>query len=441
MGLISKTTIMKWHNVTKEYYEERGYIFTKYGDEFEVKVEDLPKGSRALVSVKCDGNNCGKIDVISWNDFLKRVNNNKTYCYKCKYHKDKGFESFEQWCIENNRQDVLTRWDYELNDCLPNEISSGTEKKYYFKCPRNIHPSELKCICSFKNRQGGEMDCKKCNSFAQYLIDLYGDNSLDLYFSDKNVVSPWEINKSSKQKVYIKCQEKDYHEDTFMACNDFNQGRRCSFCSGRKTHPLDSLGKLLEDANLLHTWSEKNKKSPYDYMPKSNKKVWWKCLDDKHKDYSRSISGSNECYFRCPSCIQERTESILQEKVRLYLESLNNEKFTILHEYNCTIVPINPKTNHQLPFDNEIKELKLICEVHGTQHYRADKWCTLASKRNNTTPEYELHMQKVRDRYKRIKAIQNNYFYLEIPYWLDDKEETWKHLIDNKLKEINYKKE
>jgi len=45
-------------------------------------------------------------------------------------------------------------------------------------------------------------------------------------------------------------------------------------------------------------------------------------------------------------------------------------------------------------------------------------------------------MQKVRDRYKRIFAKSQGYFYLEIPYWTDDKEETWNKLIDDNIKQI-----
>ena len=36
-----------------------------------------------------------------------------------KLKKSKNKKSFYDWCIENNRQDVLDRWDYELNDCSP----------------------------------------------------------------------------------------------------------------------------------------------------------------------------------------------------------------------------------------------------------------------------------------------------------------------------------
>lgn len=43
MGLISKTVMVRWHSINKKWYESKGYIYTKYKDEFEVKVEDLPK--------------------------------------------------------------------------------------------------------------------------------------------------------------------------------------------------------------------------------------------------------------------------------------------------------------------------------------------------------------------------------------------------------------
>jgi hypothetical protein len=133
---------------------------------------------------------------------------------------------------------------------------------------------------------------------------------------------------------------------------------------------------------------------------------------------------------------QKEVKYPLQEKVILHLESLN---YTILHEYNCTIIPKNSKKihcNNRMPFDNEIKELNLIIEVHGEQHYIITGLTKLTSHNNNTTPEYELHMQKVRDRYKRIYAKSKGYNYLEIPYWTDDKEETWKQLINNKINEI-----
>lgn len=89
-----------------------------------------------------------------------------------------------------------------------------------------------------------------------------------------------------------------------------------------------------------------------------------------------------------------------------------------------------------MPFDNEVVDLRLIIEVHGESHYKKDLLIQKNAKRNRITPEEELHKRKLYDRYKRIFAKQQGYFYLEIPYWTDDKNETWKKLIDDKIEEI-----
>ena len=60
MGLITPQKVkIKWHQTNKRHYEKLGYVFTKWGDEFEVKVEDLPKGSIVKVQCICDG--CGEV--------------------------------------------------------------------------------------------------------------------------------------------------------------------------------------------------------------------------------------------------------------------------------------------------------------------------------------------------------------------------------------------
>ena len=433
----------------KKILEDKGYKW-KYNELIKIKVEDLSNGSAIYINVRCD--NCLKIlENIRYCDYLKQVKEDgKYYCRKCGHKlfagenlrktKLKNSLSFEKWCVNNNRQDVLDRWDYELNENIkPSEINYKTGKKYYFKCPRGLHESELKNIKDFTNGHEGSIKCKKCNSFVQWGIDNLGKDFIEKYWDyEKNTVDPWEISYSSDKKIYIICQEKDYHGSYPMRCADFTKGQRCPYCSNRngKIHPLDSLGTLYPE--VLKIWSDKNKKSPYKYAPHSGEYVYWKCHEGKHEDYYRKIHDSNDADFRCPECVKENNESILQGKVRKYIESLN---YTIKHENKCTLIPINPKlkgTNNTLPYDNEIKELKLIIEVHGIQHYKITNFHKLTAKRKNTTPEYELHMQKVRDRYKRMyaKSKINNYHYLEIPYWTDDNEETWKNLIDNKINEI-----
>lgn len=52
--LISETAMICWNNKTKKHYKELGYVFTKLNDYFEVKIEDLMKGSHSLIKVLCD---------------------------------------------------------------------------------------------------------------------------------------------------------------------------------------------------------------------------------------------------------------------------------------------------------------------------------------------------------------------------------------------------
>ena len=448
MGLISKTVKIKWNSMTKKHYEELGYVYTKMGDEFEVKVEDLTKGSNVKVECICD--NCSKELPWSYKVYKKCVKEDeKTYCNDCAnkiilgkiLQSNKKTKSFYNWCIENGRQDLLDRWDYELNDCSPKDIGYKSGKKYWFKCLiHSYHKSELKNIRNFVNGHEGSIDCKQCNSFAQWLIDTYGENALELYWDyDKNTVDPWEISRGCHIKIWIKCQEKDYHGSYETSCNTFINGARCPYCNKKsgKIHPLDSLGQYVIDNYgeefLWKVWSDKNKISPFNISFGSNKKVWWNCLDGEHEPYKRSCKNSTFCEFRCPKCTKEREESFIEEKTRLYLEELGYEVKT---EHSCSIRPINPKTGHPLPFDNEIileNGKHLIIEVHGEQHYKiGGKYCKT---------EKDLYNRRLLDRYKKIKCIQAGYEYLEIPYTIFNKEEIYKKLIDNKIKEILEKEE
>ena len=58
--LLTKTTIIKWRKDNKEWYESKGYIFTNYGDKFEVECKNLNNESYILIEVKCDCPDCEK---------------------------------------------------------------------------------------------------------------------------------------------------------------------------------------------------------------------------------------------------------------------------------------------------------------------------------------------------------------------------------------------
>ena len=303
MGLIGEIAIVKWGTKNRKYYENLNYKFTNYGDEFEVEMKHLSKGSNATIEYFCD--ECGVIKSLMYKDYIKlKKENNKMRCNKCvnrknpknrkikTNHKPKIVKTFFDWAVENNRYDVLLSWDYELNKTTPEEVGYLSKKKYWFRCLlHKEHKSELKIISPIT--RGKVVKCNQCNSMAQYILDNFPNKELcQVWDYKKNgTLNPWEVSKGSKVVVWIKCQKKEYHGSYSVKCNDFSSGQRCGYCYGRKLHIKDTIGQYIVDNYgedfLKEVWSDKNDKSPFEYFIGSHKKVWWN--DSEGEGFLRKV--------------------------------------------------------------------------------------------------------------------------------------------------------
>lgn len=367
MGLITQEVEVVVGN-NKKYFLELGYTNIFKGLKIVVPVADLQNSTHTRVDCVCDGEDCGILLNMEWRNFLKYQRNGYTYCNTCA-HKLFGRKnmmktrlengtSFYQMCINNDREDILNRLDYELNNFDPKEILCGSNRKAYFKCPQGIHESEEKWLTNIPDKN---YPCIQCNSLAH-----------------------------------------NYPE-------------------------------------FINTWAEYNKENPEIISRGSGKNSWWKCENNIHEDYERSVSEA--CYknFRCPDCVRERDESFLQEKVRLYLEKICDEfNYELNHEKNCYLKCINPKTQLSFYYDNEImsNNFYLVVETQGEQHYRIVSWHRKLAKKHNITPQEQFEYTQWKDEYKKQNALKNGYYYLAIPYWADDENQTYKLMIDDMLNYI-----
>lgn len=420
----------------------------------------------------------------------------------------KQCNSFYQWCLDNNRQELINVWDYNLNKEDIHYVPHGSGKKYYFKIEDGM-PDVLYSLSDIVGSKRLSPISKFYNSFGYYLIANFGYDAIGKYWSVKNIKSPWDYDKRSAQKVWIVCQEKEYHDDYQTSPDKFVSGCRCSWCAGKKIHPLDSfaqyninrlgedfLDKYWCDDNIVDPWgirpfmndikikiqcqnkhyhqynvnvadfstgqgcpfcrglkvhyldsvgllipeistiwSDKNVKTPYEYVPYSHETAFFKCENGTHEDYQRAIKDFTIGFRRCPKCVRAENESSYQKAVRIFLE---NMPYKLLHEFDCTIVPVNPHTKMKMPFDNEVCDINgknLIIETHGPQHYELNGWHVERAKHTNNTPEAELEYQKWKDNFKKDCAIVNGYEYLEIPYY-KIKDDSYKKLIVDKIKSM-----
>lgn len=94
----------------------------------------------------------GSHDIYSWvcskcgNTFLMKISdrtrNNGSGCPICGKKKQidswvnsrTKVKSFYEWCIENNRQDLLDEWDDVKNDSTPKDYPYGSNQKVWWKC-------------------------------------------------------------------------------------------------------------------------------------------------------------------------------------------------------------------------------------------------------------------------------------------------------------------
>ncbi|MGL4449772.1 MAG: DUF7487 domain-containing protein [Sarcina sp.] len=98
----NQKAIVKWNGNTKQHYIEKGYKFTKTGEEFEVNVEDLTSGNHTKVKVVCDY--CGDEVEKDYSSYLNKHDEKfGDACSKCNYLKQKAISVYKHG-VENPSQ-------------------------------------------------------------------------------------------------------------------------------------------------------------------------------------------------------------------------------------------------------------------------------------------------------------------------------------------------
>ena len=189
--------------------------------------------------------------------------------------KEKIHESFYDWCIKNNHCDYLELWDYELNNCTPNDITYGTKNKYYFKCKEGKHQSHLVQIM-FLTTNKGKLVCKACNSIGNYIDTCLNGR----YEIDKDYIDiAYNSSRCSKEKIKVIC--KNCGTEITKTANQIHANKNVCNCSKGISYPEKIICFVFEYLNIVYEkekyfdWScldsDIKKRKRYDfYLPKYN---------------------------------------------------------------------------------------------------------------------------------------------------------------------------
>ena len=207
----------------------------------------------------------------------------------------------ELYCLECNslyfkHPDVMKYWDWEENgrDGIdPKTVRPNSNKKAHFICEEGHRYSR------FISSAVKGHSCRMCNSLGYVYPEIFE------IWSSKNKKTPYEYGYGTSAKAWLKCAKNHSHKERYShISNRVKDGeiKDCAICNGYKLIVTDdnSFGSVHPDKVKL--WSEKNKKTPFEYTYGSKKKVYWKCMADLgHPDYLQEINHKKAGYG-CPLC-------------------------------------------------------------------------------------------------------------------------------------------
>ena len=241
---------------------------------------------------------------------------------------------------------LLLEWDFEKNSFPPTEVSSGSEKKVWWKCEHG-HSWEA-VVCSRTKGVG----CPYCS--GQRVWKGFNDlatthpNLLSKWDWEKNNILPSEVSIGFRKKVWWKCEYGHSWEATIL---HRATGRGCPYCAGKKVwQDFNDLATI--HPYLLREWDwGKNSFLPSEITAGSGRKTWWKC---KYGHSWEARVGDRMRGRGCPKCAHPT--------------SLGEDE---LYEFICSLLPngkvIQSDRSLIAPYEVDIyiPEKKIAVEYNG----------------------------------------------------------------------------
>ena len=350
MGLITEMVVQKWHGRYKKYYIDKGYEYTKVGDGFWVKVEDLPDGSNVKVEVECD--NCNKPLKTSWHGFMQQIKKrNSYYCNKCAI---KLFGNGMQNKLHNN----------EVYNIIHNHLGFNWEIVNIYT---QDHSTQVDIVDPQGYMYGGVringIKNKNSKPFRFHKSNPYSTNNISLWCKINN--KKFNISKKSIYKNHSSKLDWCCHHCNKVFQSSFSQVRysdnfQCPFCGDNVSYPQKFIRELLSQLNEEYIpeyspeWSM-NKRYDF-YLPKRNE-IWevhgmqhyeerFKNIkksrtlqeEQENDEFKKQLSEKNGCKYIVIDARYSNMEYIKNSlfslpEMRRY--SLPKVQWSKCHEYAC----------------------------------------------------------------------------------------------------------
>ena len=137
-------------------------------------------------------------------------------------------------------------------------------------------------------------------SFKKWCIEKNAISLLELYENGTNIYDSNEIGFSSSKSVNWKCNKCVITWKESLSRVTQRIKKECPYCS--HTRASEKYNLIIECPILEQEWNyELNEKLPTQYLPNSNKEVWWKCQNG-HEWNTQIYLRTGKHHLDCPYC-------------------------------------------------------------------------------------------------------------------------------------------
>jgi hypothetical protein len=349
----------------------------------------------------CLKNNCGEKFKTNWNS----IHDNKG----CPYCSGKKVSLSN--CLATKNPDLAKQWHPTKNgDLTPYNVTCGSNKKVWWLCNED---HEWKVKISNRNNGNGCPYCTGQLPSKNYNLVVFNSDLCKEWNYEKNNKKPEEYTPISGQKVWWICNKNSDHVWKAVISNR-NNGSSCPYCSGRLSTKENNL--FVANPKLCEEWDyNKNKKKPEEYLPFSNKKVWWTCKECGYE--WKTIISHRNIGSNCPQCNESKGEKIIREYLTTY-----NFNFEPQYKFDNLLSSLGNQLRFDFAIlDKQTNNLKLLIEYDGVFHY------------NKYYKEQNFEVMQHHDQLKNQYCQQHNIPLLRIPYWDYNNIE---EILTNYLKEM-----
>ena len=196
--------------------------------------------------------------------------------------------------------DLAKQWHPTKNgDLTPLDFTRRSGIKVWWKCKKG---NDHEWKSSIDNRVNGK-GCPICSGqktvLSNCLATLRPDLAKQWHPTKNKDLTPFVIMPGSGIKVWWKCDKGDDHVWQARVVSR-NKGSGCIICSGQKTVLSNCLA--TKRPELINQWhpTKNGNLTPFDIMPSSNKKIWWKCNKNHHHVWYQSPNKRSQT--KCPYC-------------------------------------------------------------------------------------------------------------------------------------------